>query len=270
VYRTGRIAGHPYVRVGGGSERPLAFVPGLNDPLQRVTDSRWFSLSMAAYCRRYAGDRAVYMVSRPSGLPAGTTTRTMAAGYEGVLSALCDRHGSSRVDLVGISMGGFLVTHLAAEWSDRVGKAVLALAADRLDERGRRRVSQWRSWGSDGEWSEVYLDAADVVARALRRRGMRVAVRAYDRLCDPPESGPSDFLASARACLEHDASDRLEAIERPTLVLGGDGDPFFSLSRFRATARELPDGRFARIHGASHETVIQHPNAFESAVKRFL
>jgi pimeloyl-ACP methyl ester carboxylesterase len=246
------------------------FVPGLNDPLQRVTDSRWFALAMAAYCRRYADGRAVYMVSRPPGLPAGTTTRTMAAGYADVLSAVSERHDHSRADAVGISMGGFLVTHLAADHPGRVGRAVLALAADRLSDRGRDRVGRWREWGQAEEWPEVYRDAADVVASGARRRAMRVAVRAYDRLLDPPPSAREDFLASARATLDHDAVDCLGGIERPVLVVGGDGDPFFSLERFRATARGIPDCRFARIHGASHEAVIQHPGAFGGAIRAFL
>jgi pimeloyl-ACP methyl ester carboxylesterase len=280
---TGRIAGHPFVRAGprgdpdggrggreagGGDGRPLVLIPGLNDPLQRVCDSRWYALAMWGYCRRWADGRPVYVASRPRGLPADADTRSLARGYADVLAALCDRHDADRADAFGISMGGFLVAHLAADRPDLVGRAVLALAADHLADRGRALVDRWLAHARRSRWLPVYLAAAGVVARGWRRRAMRAAVRVHDLLTDPVV--PEDFRITARATLAHDAGDRLAGIERPTLVVGGDGDPFFSLERFRATARAIPGGRFARLRGASHEAVIQHPGVFEAPIREFL
>jgi len=84
---TGRIADHPYVRVGSG-DRTLLVVPGLNDPLHTLADSPWFPYLMARYCRRYASTHEVYFVSRPHGLEPDCTTRDLATGYAEVLSAI--------------------------------------------------------------------------------------------------------------------------------------------------------------------------------------
>jgi len=267
---TGRIRDHPFVRVGSGRRRPLVVVPGLNDPLQRATDSAWYAAQMAVYCRRFARDRSVYYASRPPGLPEDADTRTMARGYGRVLARVCDRHDHPRADAMGISMGGFLVTHLVADRPDLVGRAVLALAADRLAERGRSVVERWIGYAERRQWRSVYREAANVVARGWRRWALRGAATVYDRLSESDAPRDRDFAITARATLDHDAGDRLGGIDRPTLVVGGDGDPFFSLARFRSTAREVPDGRLARLRGASHEAVIQHPTTFEGPIRSFL
>ena len=79
------------------------------------------------------------MVSRPP--TPGGTVRDMAAGYATVLdrigaeATLCDE----RVDLLGLSMGGFVAGELAASQPERVGRLVFGLAAARLSDEGGQR-----------------------------------------------------------------------------------------------------------------------------------
>lgn len=262
-FATGTVAGHPYVRYGSGE--PLVVVAGLNDPLMRVTDALWFVGVVAAYCRRCARkfDRAVHFVSRPAGIPAGTTTREMARGYAEVAERL-----GPPVDLLGLSMGGFLVAHLAADRPDLVDRAVFGLAAARLSDHGRATVRQWGRWAAAGEWVRVYRAGVDAVSVGPLRRVGHAVARAYATLSsEPPTAG--DFGASVRACLAHDATPRLVEVEAPALVVGGTRDPFFTVEEFRATARGL-DAAFARLDGAGHEAVVHRPRAFDAPIAAFL
>lgn len=267
---TGEVAGHPFVRVAGASDadRVLVVIPGLNDPLKRVGDARWFAGLMAGYLRRYRDTHAVYMLSRPRGLAGATTTREMAAAYAPALGDLADAEGVDAVDCLGLSLGGLVVQHLAADRGDLVDRAVLGLAGTSLSPAGRDRLARWREHAEAGRWRPIYVDAYDVVARGLRARALQAVAVAYDVVASPDE--PADFLASVDASVAHDAVGVLEDVATPTLVLGGTEDPFFAESDFRDAADRLPDGRLAVLHGLGHEAVVEHGDAFDGTVKRFL
>lgn len=261
--RRGRWAEHPYVAVGNGP-RTLLVIPGLNDPLCRVTDRWWFSLLAAAFCGRYTDRHAVAMVSRPPGLDEGATTRDLAAGYANVLEEI------GRADVMGLSMGGFLVAELAADRPDLVEHAIFGLAADRLSERGRRVVGRWRGHAERDEWRPIYTEAADAVAGGLWGPVARGAAGLYGRFGTPSRADRRDFLVSAEACLAYDGAGRLDETEVPTLVLGGTEDPFFAPEAFRRTAAGIPGARLAEIHGAGHEAVLDRRREFDGAIREFL
>jgi len=266
---TGAVAEHSFVRVAGapGADRVLAVIPGLNDPLKRVGDARWFAGLMAGYVRRYRGTHAVYMLSRPRGLAGATSTAGMADAYAPVLRELAAAEGVDAVDCLGLSLGGFVVQHLAADHADVVDRAVLGLAGTKLSAAGRDRLARWREHAEAGRWRPIYLDAYDVVVRGLQARALQAVAVAYDLVAAP--SAPADFLASVDASVAHDGAGTLETIDAPTLVLGGTADPFFDEADFRDAAERIPDSTLAVLHGLGHEAVVEHGDAFDGTVKRF-
>ncbi|WP_435332903.1 alpha/beta fold hydrolase [Haloarchaeobius sp. TZWWS8] len=263
---TGTFADHQFVRSGDGS-RVLLVVPGLNDPLYTVAGSWWFARLMAAYLGRYGDTHTAYMVSRPHGLATGSTTGDMARGYEAVLDELCDRESVETVDVLGLSMGGFIVQHLAAR-DDRVRRAVLGLSAAQLSDEGATVVRRWRALAARGRWGPIYREAYGIVADGALARSLQAGAVVYDLFSEPTE--PADFLTSADACLAHDGRDLLGDIRCPTLVLGGDEDVFFTTEAYRETAATLPEGTLAMLRGAGHESLIEYPRAFDGCITRFL
>ncbi|MEM4781886.1 MAG: alpha/beta hydrolase, partial [Halalkalicoccus sp.] len=261
--RRGRWADHPYVAVGDGP-RTLLVIPGLNDPLCRVTDRLWFSLLVATYCDRYTGRHTVAMVSRPPGIEEEATTRDLSAGYADVL----DETGPA--DVMGLSMGGFLVQHLAADRPDLVEHAIFGLAGARLSEGGREVVERWIEHAKADEWRPICVEAAEAVAGGLRGPVVRGAADLYGRFGTPSSVDRRDFLVSATACLDHDATPRLGEIAVPTLVIGASEDPFFSPNQYRETAAEIPDGSLFEIDGVGHEAVLDRRREFDGAIGEFL
>jgi pimeloyl-ACP methyl ester carboxylesterase len=255
----GTLAGHPSLRVGEGD--PLVVVSGLNDPLCRVGERAFFDALVAAYCRRCARafDRAVYFVSRPAGLDPDASTRDMARGYADVLEAL------DRGVVLGLSMGGFVAHHLAAERPDLVEAVVFGLAADCLSPHGAATVARWREWADVGHWLPIYRAGVEAVFAPPVATLGALAATAYDRVVAAPRA-PADFVISASACLDHHCTRTLSV---PALVVGGTRDPFFSERRFRETARAL-DARFARLDGASHRALVHRAGEFDAAIGDFL
>jgi len=266
----GQRADHPYVRVGpaagGADDPPLVIVTGLNDPLLRVTDALWFAGAVAALggrLRRRGYPGPVYVTSRPIGLPREHSTRRMADDLGAFLAAL----DCGPVDLLGISMGGFVAQHLAADAPGLVRRLVCGLAAASLSPRGRRTIERWRAWAADGEWGRLYRAGADAVAIGPLRRAVRAATYPYGAVAPVPPAAV-DFDVSARACLDHDAADRLP-VPAPTLVVGGTEDPFFTAGAFERTA-ECADAAFERLSGVGHEAVVCRGGRFDEPVVDFL
>ena len=71
--KSGIAAGADYIRFGTGKKN-LILLPGLGDGLRTVKGT---ALPMSLYYRSLAKDYTVYMISRKTDLPAGSTSRDM-------------------------------------------------------------------------------------------------------------------------------------------------------------------------------------------------
>ena len=108
--KNGTAAGADYVRFGTG-EKTLILLPGLGDGLRTVKGT---ALPMALYYRSLAKDFTVYLFSRKTKLPEGYTTREMARDLKDAMAEL----GIPKAFLVGVSMGGMIAQHFAADYPE--------------------------------------------------------------------------------------------------------------------------------------------------------
>lgn len=63
---------------------------------------------------------------------------------------------------------------------------------------------------------------------------------------------PSDMLITIAAEDQFDAEPALDRVSAPTLVVGGEADPFCSTDLFRRTAAGVQDGRAAIFPNKGH------------------
>ena len=196
--------------------------------------------------------------------------------------AVMDELGIGRAVVVGHSMGGSVVAHLALTAPERVAGLVLVDAAVVPAGSGR---------GLAGE----------LVAGALRvdpfRRLARQVVRRVvdeDRLTEILASAYSDpafvtpevadgYLDQIRtedwdlalmAVIRDQGRNALPAqlgtVTVPTLVVWGAVDPWIALARGEALAAAIPGARLVAIPGAGHLPFEEDPAAFEAALLPFL
>lgn len=255
---------YPCYRVGNGS-KPLVVFPGLSDAFEPLGLSRAQRLLFEYYYfRRFTDDFAVYVLGRPHGLPAGYSTREMAADYDDAIDAL----GFDRVACLGISMGSLIAQHLAADY-DRVSRLVCSVAGHRLGDRGRETIRRWRDWASHGNWFDVVCDSVPESYTGYRRWLYPPFLRAARPLVPKPAS-EADVVVAADACLSHDAGDRLSEIDVPTLVIGGREDRLFPPDVLEETAEAVPESRLELISGVGHGGYEERRGAFDATIATFL
>ena len=229
-------SGLPYNRLGHGS-RPLVVVQGLlfeNKPQPR------YSLGPYAFLReRYT----VFVVLRRPGMPRGYTLADMAADC----AATIREEFGGPVDVIGVSTGGSIVQHLAADHPDVVRRLVIHSSAYTLSPSAKRLQLRVGELARERRWKEASTLLVDaVVPPRLTGRARKLVVASIARMMSwsSRSADPSrDLIVTIAAEDAHDFRDRLAEIAAPTLVIAGADDPFYTEELFHETAAGIPGGR---------------------------
>ena len=258
-----RIAGHPTVRFGEGDQR-LVIIPGLSDALQGDETSRFTrALLKRYYMRAFADDYDVYIVSRPRELPDDVTTRELADGYASVLEEI------GTADVLGMSMGGLIAQYLGSDHPKNVRTLVVSLAGPHLSESGVNHVTEWLNSAHEGRWGEVYLGSVEATYSSAGARAVYGSLLRLPGVVKQPPY-PTDFIASAQACLDHDSTMVLSSIEPNTLVLGGELDVLFDADDLRAMEGEIPNATIQILKDTGHGAFEEQRKKFTQAIVQFL
>lgn len=255
---SGVLAGRlPFARFGNG-RRSLVIFPGLADAAWDVTSHAW---DLPLQHRRLADEFTVYVISRKRHLSRGHTTRDMADDYA---KAFASEIGPAVV--LGTSLGGYIAQYFAVDFPQYVEQLVIACAAYRVGDEGRRIPERWLELARQHRWREFYFDIAKVTMREFHQTFYQFLLP----LVRTTPSDPTDFLVSLNACLGHNSSELLGRIQAPTLVIGGTDDTFFPPSLLRETARRIPNATLRFIDGGGHSAYKLRKDEFEDAVLEFL
>ena len=171
--------------------------------------------------------------------------------------AVLDAAGVDRAHVLGLSMGGMIVQHLAIHHRDRLLSMVSVMsrtgepeygtstpealarltgapAADR-DSAIANSIEGMHIWGSP-EFADEERCAAD-------------AGRAFDRAFDPAGVGRQYLAVVASGAWATD----LPGVTTPTLVMHGTEDTLIDISGGRRTADLIPGATFVPIEGMGHD-----------------
>jgi pimeloyl-ACP methyl ester carboxylesterase len=243
-------SGLPYNRFGGGPGILVVF-QGMqfeNRPLSGLPV--WLFRNLY---RRLEAHYTTYLLTRRPGLPEGYSLRDMSDDY----AATIREELGGPVDVVGLSTGGLIAQHFAADHPDLVRRLVLHSSAHRLSEEARRLQERVRELALERRWRAAH--AAVFAAMAPRRGVMGKLARATAWLAVPfgglllgRPSDPSDLAVTYAASNAHEFVDRLDRIQVPTLVVGGEQDPFYAPASFRETAEGIPNARLILYERAGH------------------
>ncbi len=240
-------SGLPYNRSGSGP-RTLVIFQGLlfeNKPMPSRMAARFTGY------RFLEEDYTIYLVTRKPGLPSGYSMQNMSDDY----AATMREEFGGPVDVIGISTGGSIAQHFAADHPDLVRRLVLHSTAHTLGKAGKvvqRRVSELARQGHRWEASTTMLGLVLPPAGIKRYVGRLAVWIAGFMLALILPRNLSDLVITIEAEDRHHFKDRLSEITAPTLVVAGDKDQFYSETLFRETAEGIPNARLILYQGMGH------------------
>ncbi|MEV5956170.1 alpha/beta hydrolase [Streptomyces sp. NPDC051987] len=210
------------------------------------------------------------------GLSNGSTPRTIrntALDTMDFLQALGVRH----MDVLGFSMGGYTAQELALVQPTAVRRLVLAATAPR----GAPGIHGLRDdvlahVNFDQLRAQDYLYTFFNHTESSQRSGLELLGRSMEREHDRDLPVSADAReAQYEAILEwgvpdQDALRRLDAIEQPTLVAGGDNDLVIPPPALQLLGSSLPNARVHTYPDSGHGFLFQHHEEFAREILDFL
>ena len=248
-----------YIRFGTGN-RNFIMLPGLGDGLRTMKGT---ALPMAAMYRMFAKDFTVYAFSRRTCIPEGATTRNMAADIAFAMDAL----GIKKAHILGVSMGGMIAQHLAADYPEKVEKLVLAVTAPGPNPIMGAAIEGWLSDARRGDHTALMDSNLRLIYSQEYYRKNRRLIPLIGRITKPKSY--DRFFTQALACLNHNAYDKLSAIQAPTLVVGGEQDQVLGGDPSRELAAAIPEARLHMYTQWGHG-LYEEAKDFNSLILSFL
>ncbi|MBE6895161.1 MAG: alpha/beta hydrolase [Ruminococcaceae bacterium] len=203
-----------YVRFGKG-KKILVMLPGLGESLRSVKGT---ALPMAFMYRKLAKDYTVYIFSRRDNMPQGYTTTDMAADQKAAFDAL----GINKACVIGVSMGGMIAQHFAADFPGYVQKLALVVTCAKPNSTAEKAINHWITLVKKGSY-KAFMDSNVKLIYSDKYYRKNKLLVPFVSIVTKPKSFDRFFIQSS-ACLEHNAHDKLGRISCPVFVIGGEKD----------------------------------------------
>lgn len=146
-----------------------------------------------------------------------------------------------------------------------------AMTGYRLNPNGKLVAEIWRDLALTENWPALYQRMGIDVAEGTTPEWLtRLMMHLFGKmLLGTPKSG-SDFAIVLDSDINLDVAGKLPSIRQPTLVIGGENDPFYGADNIRETARLIPNAELRLLKNGGHAVVKTQTKAFESAILQFL
>lgn len=242
-------SGIAYNRYGSG-QRILVALQGLVFEHKPLTG--WVAHMSPGPYRFLEKEYTIYQVIPKRGLPDGYTLKEIAADY----AQMIREEFAGPVDVIGISTGGSIAQHLAADYPELVRRLVIHSSAHRLNAEARAVQLRLAELACQGQWRAAYQELFSFL---IERKGlMKVLGKPAAWLGAlltaavwlPEDS--ADLETVVRAEDQHEFQSRLGEIIAPTLVAAGEKDPFYTPTLFRETAEGIPNAVLILYQGMGH------------------
>ncbi len=255
------ILGRRIHEIRGGAGRPLLYLHST------MGEATWLTPHLVALARHYQ----VYAPAHPGFLDSeGIEQIRHVEDLVYHYLAYLDAKGWQAVDVVGLSLGGWIAAELAARYPERVAKLVL------VDAVGIWVPEQPMAdlFAIDGRFPERLRDLLfhDPSVPAARAMAVGIGAELPDAVLAHVVKA---FAATAKIGwnpLLHDP--RLEGllhrVTAPTLCLWGSHDRVVPLAYGEKYAKLIPGARLEVVPDCGHLLPFERPDAFTNAVRDFL
>ena len=248
-----------YVSFGEG-EKTLVMIPGLGDGLK---NARGMAVPFSIMYREYGEDRKVYVISRKNELTEGYTTEDMAAD----VAKSMDMLGIERADVIGISQGGMIAQHFAADIPEKVEYLVLVVTAPECNEYIDERVTDWIDMAERDAFEELLEDNVKTAYTEKMFTFYKTLIPAAAKIGHP--GSYEKFIIMAEACKTHNSFHKLDKIKAPVIIVGGERDIIVGADASRVLADNIKGSRLVMYHEYGH-SVFEEAKDLSDIVMDFL
>src|SRR6476660_4813764 len=223
-----------------------------------------------------AGRRVVTFDNTGVGATTGLTPNTIDQMAHDAI-AFVEAMSFGRIDLLGFSIGSFVVAEIALIRPDLLRRVVLASSAPQ----GAAGMHGWApdvigAVGQPEPNPQGYLDVFFAHTSTSRQAGQEVAGRIFGRKAnrDVPTTWQTRQAQYDAVCRwgipNHSLLQRVSAIDLPVFVANGDSDPMILPRYSYLLTGLLPDARLMIYPDSAHGFLFQHHSRFAADVGDFL
>lgn len=198
-----------------------------------------------------------------------TTFAEMGSNAVAFIKAL----GLTQVDVLGISIGGFVAQETTLQGGDLVRKVILVGTGHRGEDMTLSRSNEFFS-GSYEPAEHLWLDVHFKNTATSRKAGLAFLERKWRRKDRDPEMTQEAIAAQGAAIGQWHSPDStldyLKKITQPVLIAQGSDDAIIPTYHSLTLQHELPDAQLIVYPDAGHGSIYQYPDLFVAHATMFL
>lgn len=199
-----------------------------------------------------------------------TNFQDMGANAVAFIRAL----GLTQVDVLGISIGGFVAQEIALQGGELVRKIVLVGTGHRGMDMTLSRTAEFFG-GTYDPPEHLWLDVHFKQTETSRKAGLAFIERKWRREDRDPEVSEQTTAAQREAVGKwiaptEDSLAYLRSIEQPVLVVQGSDDAIIPTVHSLTLQHELPNAQLIVYPDSGHGSIYQYPELFVTHATLFL
>lgn len=241
--------GIPCGTFGSGSRKLLLFIGGPGGFVPQGFTFKFMMNQRFSLCKEYT----ITVLTRKKGMNQGYTTEDMARDYA---EAIRQDFGGHVDAVIGSSFGGMIALHFGADYPELYDKIVFAAATNELTPAGKELDLEYARLLAAGKKGK----ATATIMAAMREPGIKLRfLKFFARIMVPFFKFPDypefkqDVLIEANAEVSHDASEKLDKIINPSLILIGDRDFYFTVSSAEKLHEAMPNSVLKVYKNVRHD-----------------
>ena len=170
-------------------------------------------------------------------------------------------------DILGVSMGGMIAQHFAAKYPHLLGKLVLTVTSAEPNEILCSSINEWLDQAEKQDHKALMESNLRLIYSDRYYRNNRPLIPLLSLITKPKSY--RRFKILARACLSHNAIDKLSEITAPCLIIGGGKDKALGFEASRKLAEIIPNANLHSYPDLGHG-LYEEAKDFQRVVFNFL
>ncbi len=216
--------------------------------------------------------RVIRVDNRGTGWSHRAPTPFTIADLADDVAAILDQCGLRTATVLGMSMGGMVAQELGIRHPDRVAKLILVSTIPPAPAHVPTFLSTAAIWATLGGTGSSNILKAEGLARLYLNTSSPKFVPSTEvivELADQLRARPTPMMVviqQARAIVAWRGSQRLHALQVPTVIVVGQDDPVVKPANSEALATLVARGRLHMLAGVGHMVPWEAPNALTALI----